>query len=283
MSDTSSMDRASLVDRNLELVSSKDPRKMPQETDQFFNLKLNNNTAAHRNVLYALRNKTFRKLVGDKGGIPATFLGRCPQLDGETITDLLDIVVKDPHHQRHPFYGESGIFIPVPGDYTSSALPIPFFDEFVNMTDPFNVLWSVLTNDQKIASYRIIIRNGIVNSNAIRNYRISPGSLDLTFYLIWIFMSAAEDIAFHGSSTAVIGDFDDTRTKMIRVLVCLILTTCASGKVPACTAYTFLDNVKIPVSKEDFWIPRRLAAILPFTGWDKDLLERETVIYKALH
>lgn len=149
------------------------------------------------------------------------------------------------------------------------------------MTDIFNVRWSVLTNDQKIASYRIILRNGIVNSNAIRRYKISPGSLDLTFYLIWIFLSAAEDLAFYGSYqfTAIIGDFDDTRTRMICVLVCLILTTCAFGKIPASTAYTFLDDdLKIPVSKEYFWIPKRLAVVLPFTGSDKDLVRRDTII-----
>jgi hypothetical protein len=282
------MARELVIEKNIQNVWDKTPtqiRETPQETDQSFILKMDK-LITHPNVLRALQNGTFRRLVGIKGGIPATFLGRCPELDGETITDMLNIVVKNQYHQHHPLYCEFGTFIPVPGDYETSALPIPYFDEFVNMKNPFEIDWLVLTNDLKIASYRIILRNGIVNSNTVKKYCIHPSTHDLAFYLIWIFLSAAEDIAFHGSldpSTATIGDFDDTRTRMIRVLVCLILTTCASGKIPACHAYTFINSDKIPVLKEDYWIPRRLASVLPFTGWDKDLLAREILIYKGLH
>jgi len=158
------MDRGSLVERNLASVlnkSAEEIRQMPQETDQFFILKLNKELVVHHNVLYALKNKSFRMLVGIKGGIPATFLGRCPELDGETVSELLNIIAKDLSHQSHPLYSEFGIFIPVPGDYRTSALPIPFFDEFVNMTDPFSVDWSILTNNEKlqviVLSYDIVL------------------------------------------------------------------------------------------------------------------------------
>jgi hypothetical protein len=63
----------------------------------------------------------------------------------------------------------------------------------------------------------------------------------------------------------------------------MILTFCAAGLKPACSAYTMFGETPEPVMKNDFWLMRDLEAVLPFTGWDKILITSALVKYKKLH
>jgi hypothetical protein len=285
------MSAAALIKGNVEAIqskSSKEVRNMLTDlTDDTLILRINS-VALIPVVLDAVKNGNFRRLVGikcKKEEEPASISERCQFLDSITVSNLLDIIEQKSSNHHHPLFSECGLFLQIPNEINVSSLPVPLFEEF-DMRDPSAIDWVGLANIQKIAYYRISARKSVVVGKQVIGYKISPASIDLTFYLIWIFISGAKDIAFHGSldrSKPTVADFNDTRTRMIRVLVCLILTTCASGKNPACNAYTFLSPIKTPVLKDDLWIVKGLVEILPFTGWDLGLLANETTIYESLH
>lgn len=274
-------EKSAIVETNVSSVRAMSPGEIKAIHAEFSSnnstfLILFNKVASCDSVLNALKDGTFRSLVGENG-VPATLWDRCSELDPETVEGYIK------SSRIHPFFSNRGIF--VSPNHNSSALPIPYFERFMEMRDP-NVDWIAHANDPIIAQFRIIVRNSIVNSTIATRFGISPRSDELTIYLIWIFISAAKDIAFQGKTKgtkAVVSDFDDTRTCMIRVLVCLIMTTCAAGKFCICPAHTFFSSKPVRVQKQDLWIVKAIAELSPFTGWDIKMIEHATSINKKLY
>ena len=277
-------EKANVVDRNVNAAETKtavEKRHIFENSDETFLLAIDPVAYSFR-VKNAL-SRDFRNKVGQKCGCFATLYDRCAKLGGEDIALLLDIAAQTDHARyHHPIQTLGGLFVsqyPHPG----SALPVPFESLFTSIVDPLGVNFCDLANEPSIAQNRILVRGSIVDG---LNLPISKGSIHLTFYLIKIFLSAAKDIAFNGApdgSKATIAGFDDTRTRMIRVLVCQVLTICASGKEPACPAYTLFSDEQVPVHETEYWLMRDLVSVLPFTGWDPVVISKCVSRYRKLH
>lgn len=277
-------EKANVVDRNVNAAETKtavEKRQTFEKSDETFLLAIDP-VAVSLCVKKSL-SKDFRNKVGPKGCNFATLHDRCAKLEGQDVTVLLDIAARTDHARyHHPIQTPGGLFVsqyPQPG----SALPVPFEPLFTSIVDPLRVNFCDLANEPNIAQNRILVRGSIVDGLRLP---ISKGSIHLTFYLIKIFLSAAKDIAFNGApdgSKATIAGFDDTRTRMIRVLVCQVLTICASGKEPACPAYTLFSDEQVPVHKTEYWIMRDLVSVLPFTGWDPVVTSSCVSRYRKLH
>lgn len=58
-----------------------------------------------------------------------------------------------------------------------ATMGIPLYDEFVNLTDPYEIEWDKKCNDDKIAYFRIALRNTFVTSTECRNFSFSVDSV----------------------------------------------------------------------------------------------------------
>jgi len=277
-------EKVKIVEENVnaaECKSAIERRRIFETLDETFLLAIDPIAYSFR-VKNAL-SRDFRNKVGLKGGCFAILYDRCAKLEGQDVTALLDIAAQTNHARfNHPIQTPGGLFVSQ-YPHTGSALPVPFEPLFTSIIDPRDANFIDLANESRIAQNRILVRGSIVDGLKLP---ISKGSIHLTFYLIKIFLSAAKDIAFNGAldgSKATIADFDDTRTRMVRVLVCQVLTICASGKEPSCPAYTLFCDDQVPVEKTEYWLIKDLVSVLPFTGWNPDIISSYVSNYRKLH
>lgn len=193
----------------------------------------------------------------DKATSPVLLLdSRLHQLDGETVA----FIVGQP--TRHLLTGGKMAIARSHVDQRNSSIPVPLLEEF-EVKHPFTPpQWMELANSIKVSSYRIQLRSMFCGAERLRCLGISPASRDLTYYLIWLFLGAAENMS--QGETAML-EWADTKAVTIRSLVCHAMTMMASGTQPASNAFTFFSPT--PTLSEP-WIIIPLVKALPYTGWD---------------
>jgi hypothetical protein len=221
--------------------------------------------------------KSLMTFINSNTEFPLSLLDRCPQLDGDTVATLIE-------YNDHPLGGHKCLTLPK--SYTGegrnmSALPIPNIHSLINIDHPDKIDWLNLCNTEP-AMWRLIFRHLFRTGNETRELQISPTSGDLTLFLGWLFLSAAlsmvHDISSPTESSLII-NFDDTRTKYIRNLIGLVITTLSAGQIPKTDIFTFFGhNVKLLKANES-WIISGLAKILKYTGWDQTMINLKIGTY----
>lgn len=215
--------------------------------------------------------KSLLAFINSNIEFPLSLLDRCPQLDGDTVATLTK-------YNDHPLGGDKCLTLPkshTGEDRNVSALPIALISSLVDITHPDKTDWLNLCNAEP-ATWRLIYRHLIRNGNQTRELQISPTSGDLTLFLGWLFLSGALSIVHDVSSpteSSSLDNFDDTRTRCIRNLIGLTMTTLSAGQTPKTDIFTFFGPNPKLLRENESWIISGLAKILKYTGWDHTFIK----------
>jgi hypothetical protein len=211
---------------------------------------------------------TFRQAVAEGQLGPECSVGlldRCPELDGTTVSCLVD---QTRALQSHPMSGDLALALPQGSEARHrSSVPIPFLPIFLEMKSPYGVNWCELANDPSVATFRIALRSTVCQATGTRHFDISPASKELTFFLVYFFLTTAQSIVAPFSSSPEELAFDDTVCQMVRCLVGLAVSTMASGQTPACEAFTVFGKSPKPLPENEDIYVRLLARVMPYTRW----------------
>lgn len=211
---------------------------------------------------------------------------RCPELDGITVSALIE---QSESHREHPLALSASVgsnkdsrALAVPMN-DRSVLPIPIFECFTDPKfTPFFQPWTEIANDATIATYRIALRSTICKATCTRSFNISPASRELTFFLVYIFLTAGEKIVSCIDSPESL-NADSTVTLMLKSLVGLALSTCASGTTPACDIFTLFGPHPKLLKPQELWILEKLATVFPYTGWPQKPFRDSLTRYCVYH
>jgi hypothetical protein len=191
----------------------------------------------------------------------------CGELDGCTVSVLgQQIEEKDiPHDFR-------GIVSLLCGETeTYSSIPIAVLEQFTNLDDPRYFKWIDEVNNPDVAKYRLLLRRMVREAAMNRDRSISAGSTSLTYFLIAMFISLAQNIKSRFSSMPT--DKTDFTVIAMRNLVGYIFTMCASGTTPLSNIWQVLSYypTHVPAMNafelKDLWILKNLIDMFPYCLW----------------
>lgn len=159
------------------------------------------------------------------------------------------------------------------------AIPLPD-DKQLGETCLKELRWEILAvSNETLAWFRFLIRKCLCEAELTRklNLSISPASETLSFGLVHMFLSIAEEII--KTLTTDRCEFEDGIAETIRGLVIHIMTICGSGSNPLCNIFTLFYDKIITLPKNQNWIAVRLFSILPYTGWDHKFVKKTLTKY----
>ena len=191
----------------------------------------------------------------------------CGELDGCTVAVLgQQIEEKD---IPHDFKGVVSLLCGETEEY--SSIPIAVLEQFTDLDDPRYFKWIDEVNNPDVAKYRLLLRRMVREAVMNRDRNISGGSTSLTYFLIAMFISLAQNIKSRLSSIPT--DKTDFTVITMRNLVGYIFTMCASGTTPLSNIWQVLSYYPTHVptmnafEKKDLWILRNLIDMFPYCLW----------------
>ncbi|CAF1389457.1 unnamed protein product [Adineta ricciae] len=203
-------------------------------------------------------------------------------IDSFTISILLE---QTAHNRFDPIRPQQvdGIVTSLPVSATPEGLQtsswfFPLFDRYKDLQVPYDVNWINEANHPDIASFRILARNTISNASILRDLQlnIQPQDVNITRFLIYITLSAMDELIKQRSNSSESIDFNDTFSVNIRCLLCSLLTYTASGNVPASFAwqlFTRCSRPDIPKERFEWGIYARTVEYVQYTGWNLEKLK----------
>ncbi|KAK3267592.1 hypothetical protein CYMTET_23861 [Cymbomonas tetramitiformis] len=202
----------------------------------------------------------------------------CPQLDECTLSLLYE---QTRSATGHPLSSQSHQGLAIPQSLAaphSSALPLPMLAKFVDLKNPSALLWPDEANEKWVQMYRIQLRATFVDAVASRTLNIASSSTDLTFFLVHTILEIMEGVASGMAGVPGKDAYDNTTCRMQRGLWGLLLTTMASGSLPATTLWQLvMHKTKLEVPPlEELWIAIRMAQVFPYSGWDSRWVVQNT-------
>jgi hypothetical protein len=200
---------------------------------------------------------------------------RCNILDSDTCSSLLQVTEK----QLRPFSGvELCLTIPrICPDHTSYdvSIPIPLFDELVNIADPYVVDWHELCNKEYLAHFRIALRHMLIESKETKELKITKNSLAVGAMISLSLLGALDELI---TPLTKIPDVDSSLSMQIRGLLSLTLTCMASGATSQLSAWQlFKENtshkISVPENNEMYDVYVRTLRVAKFAGWNVECAE----------
>ena len=225
--------------------------------------------------------------------LPFEFDPRCLELDVVTVEALCEA-------RGTPLADQGGLVLPFKPDV--SAFSIPLYTAFSSLRHP-SIDWSGSGKcgaNGPISKYRIKLRGIFRNLAGRQGHSISPSANSLSIFIILMMLDVAEKYIRDISSGAIADlpddldalyhqlqnpeDNDDIMEKILektpkpiqimRVLLGIILSTCASGNRGCCHIYklVYADSLfPKKLNGLDWVIGIRIAKLMPFAGWDNTI------------
>ena len=199
----------------------------------------------------------------------------CLELDGCTVEALM---AQSSHMVEHPLASDRSVAFPTSmGQEHTSALPIPLFEKFIDLQNPGEVHWADLsTEEEKCATWRILLRQSIVQANCSRTMKLNADDFQITFFICHVLLDLMEDLTSRIGDLKAI-DWDDTTPRMMRGLFGVLLSTLASGKEQPCSKLWQMvkQNTKMELpSNNEYWIAVRMLRVFRYTKWSTSNMYR---------
>jgi len=191
----------------------------------------------------------------------------CGELDGCTVAVLGQQI--DEKDISHDFKGVVSLLCGETETY--SSIPIAVLEHFTDLDDPRYFKWIDEVNNPEVAKYRLLLRRMVKEAVMNRSRNISGGSTSLTYFLIAMFISLAQNIKSRLSSMPT--DKTDFTVIAMRNLIGYIFTMCASGTTPLSNIWQVLSYYPTHVptmnafETKDLWILRNLIDMFPYCLW----------------
>ncbi|CAF1029762.1 unnamed protein product [Adineta ricciae] len=233
-------------------------------------------------MLKAIKENEMHKYITE----PILPLIRCRNGDFNIDSFTISILLEQTAHNRFdPIRPQQvhGIVTSLPASATPEGLQtsswfFPLFDRYKDLQVPYDVNWINEANHPDIASFRILARSTISNASILRDLQlnIQPQDINITRFLIYITLSAMDELIKQRSNSSESIDFDDTFSVNIRCLLCNLLTYTASGNVPASFVwqlFTRCSRPDIPKERFEWGIYARTIEYVQYTGWNLEKLK----------
>jgi hypothetical protein len=230
-------------------------------SDEFFNCLRNVSLDQHYIDNFISKNYNRFKLI--KQNI------RCSLLDA----DCYESVVESSENTYRPFSGSKlCCVLPLIGntdDGTNASLPIPLFDDLVNVNDPYSINWREKCNESHIAHFRIAMRSTFLEAICTREIQISKDSKSYGGMLCVLLLEYVESFV---STLNNIPDDGSTVLYIIRGLLGFTLTFMASGlksHIGVCDLFSQnceLNNIPSTVKIYDIYI--RVLKLCKYAKWN---------------
>lgn len=191
---------------------------------------------------------------------------RCPMLDSSTMPCLIE---SGGTQGDHPLNGSATLAFCSQGQ---SLIPIPLLKKYVKAKSIGSFTWMEECDLPEVSIYRILMRSMICRATTCRQFNISPGSKDLTLFLIYLLLNLIHSIIKKMTTIPTIDQWDDTNCQIIRGLYGQLLSLMASGTNPQCLAFQMVyHNPKLEIPKEnEWWAWTLLVTAFPYTLWPQD-------------
>ena len=202
------------------------------------------------------------------------------QLDGVSVSSLMLICNGEPNILTVPNYITCS-FVNRSDKFPVLAIPYPC-DELLSERNPKKLRWEELAiSDEIISLFRFLLRKCFCDAEITRKLGISivATSETLTFAIIHMLLSIAEEIISTLPATKTSCEFEDGLAETIRAIIIHIMTICGSGTNPVCNLFTLFYAKILVLPKDQTWIALRLFNILPFTGWNIKIINKTITKY----
>jgi len=258
--------RADLVSNNVDLVNSlshDDIQSYIEDIEQFIICEIEPSVISE--LLKQVSNNTFTKSSN-----VASLHNTCSELDGTTVAALTQHINDmgiDHYLKEAPGVIVCGV------SERNSCIPIAVIPQFSELDDPRHFKWIERVNDIEIAKYRLILRRIIPESANGRSLNIKGSSKSLTYFLISMFISVAQNIK--SKFTTIPTDKDSFTVIAMRNLLGYIFTSLASGTTPLSNIWQVLSHYPTHVpnidsfDSTDLWILLNLIDMFPYCMWTK--------------
>jgi len=202
------------------------------------------------------------------------------QLDGVSVSSLMLICNGEPNILTVP-NSITCSFVNRSDRFPVLAVPFPP-DKLLSERNPKKLRWEELAiSDEIISLFRFLLRKCFCDAEITRKLGISimATSETLTFAIIHMLLSIAEEIISTLPATKTSCEFEDGLAETIRAIIIHIMTICGSGTNPACCLFTLFYAKILVLPENQTWIALRLFNILPFTGWDIKIINKTITKY----
>lgn len=193
---------------------------------------------------------------------------RCSIIDRDTYECLAEVS----KYKMIPFSGSYQCcmlpLIATCENECNASLPIPLFDDLVDVTNPYSIDWHTKCNDAHIAHFRIALRNTFIKATCSRDLNIPVDNVGFGAMMCIILLEFIEKMV---SRLSTIPDDDSTMLYTVRGLLGFVLTFMASGANSQLKAWEIFktDNkFNVPPNKEVYDVYIRLLKIIPYARWD---------------
>ena len=214
-------------------------------------------------LLTQVSNNTFKKAEGF-----ASLHNTCSELDGTTVSALTQHI--NEMNVEHYLKEAPGVIVCGQSEI-NSCIPIPVQSVFSEMDDPRHFNWIERVKDIDVSKYRLILRRMIPESVNGRLLNINGGSKSLTYLLISMFISLAQNIK--SKFTSIPDDKNSFTVIAMRNLLGNIFSLLASGSTPLSNIWqvlshypTHVPNIKA-FEAHDLWILENIIDMFPYCMW----------------
>lgn len=202
---------------------------------------------------------------------------RCPQLDAQTYQLMFTIT----NGKERGFNDcKQSLSLPIFGSteyFDVATMALPLYDQFINVTNPYEIKWNEKCNEPEISHFRIALRNTFLSSTECREFKFKPDSVvigaTLCLYILSFIEKYISDVL-----NKIIPSEESSTLKILRGSTCFLLTFMASGVNSQLSAWELFDKsnkITMPKTMENYDVYFRLIKLIPYCRWDQSIANKK--------